>query len=347
MKKFLLTLIVVLALLIVCGIMVVDFVLEKASNKALEYLAAEGTSRGIKVEFARFEDVGLSGLRAVRWKDFVAVINAPKYIALSPGEDVILSIGEINLDLPRLLKGVAAITANDIGVRVKRNPTSAESSGVQIEGIGQGKLIVELLLDLTDKGKLAASFEAAPKMALQFLQEGKTQIPFGFRAKSTFKINGSFVGADITTQKQGGYYFLVMSPDDLRKIAAMLKEDLTEEEIRLVSLHPLLAPAIFKITNYARTCSEVAYAKDAKVPEDAYRHVLWSFLLTKEFGPEFAERVTNAHEIGAVTFNTDADHQMDYNNNKVGRDYAKAGYAEGLILQKVRTDSQVIRVSQP
>ena len=108
MKKFLLTLIALLALLMVCGIMVVDFVLEKASNKALENLAAEGASRGIKVEFARFEAVSLSGFRAVRWKDFVAVINAPKYIALSPGEDVILSIEEINLDLPRLLKGVAA-----------------------------------------------------------------------------------------------------------------------------------------------------------------------------------------------------------------------------------------------
>jgi hypothetical protein len=347
MKKFLLTLILVLALLIVCGIMVVDFVLEKASNKALEYLAAEGTSRGIKVEFARFEDVGLSGLRAVQWKGFVAIINAPKYIALSPGEDVILSIGEINLDLPRLLKSVAAITADDIGVRVKRNPTPAENSGVQIEGLDQGQLMVELPLDFTDKGNVAASLVEVPKRALEFLQEGKTQIPFDFRAKSTFKIGGSVVGADITTQKQGGYYFLVMSPDDLRKIAARLKEDLTEEEIRLVSLHPLLAPAIFKITNYARTCSEVAYAKDAKVPEDAYRHVLWSFLLTKEFGPKFAERITNAHEIGAVNRNTEADHQMDYNNNKVGRDYVKAGYAEGQILQMVRTDPQVIGISQP
>jgi hypothetical protein len=347
MKKFLLTLITVLALLIVCGIMVVDFVLEKASKKALEYLAAEGASRGIKVEFARFEDVGLSGFRAVRWNNFVAVVNAPKYIALSPGEDVILSIGEINLDLPRLLKGVAAITADDIGVRVKRNPTPSESSGAQMEGLDQGQLRVELPLDLTDKGNAAASLGEVPEKVLQFLQEGKTQIPFGFRAKSTFKIGGSVVGADITTKKQSGYYFLVMSPDDLRKITAMTKADLTEEEIRLVSLRPLLAPALFKITNYARTQSEVAYAKDATVPEDAYRHVLWSFLLTKEFGPEFAERVTNAHEIGAVNRNTEADHQMDYNNNKVGRDYAKAGYAEGVILHKARTDPQVIRVSQP
>jgi hypothetical protein len=347
MKKILLSLILVLVVFIVCGFLVLDFALEKASNKALEYLAAEGASRGIKVEFARFDEVGLSGFSAIQWKDFVAVINAPQYISFAPGEDVVLSIREINLDLMRLLKGVAAITADDIGLRVKNNPASSESSGMQTEGIEQGKLIVELPLDMTNKEKLAASLMEAPNSVLQFLQEGKTKIPFGFRGKSTFKIGGSVAGADITTIKQGGYYRLVMSPDDLRKIAASLNSDLTEEEIRLVSLQPLLAPALFKITNHARTQAEVAYKKDATVPEDAYRHVLWSFLLTKEFGPEFAERVTNAHEIGSVNFNTEADHQMDYNNNKVGRDYAKAGHAEGQILQMVRTDSQVIRVAKP
>ena len=69
--------------------------------------------------------------------------------------------------------------------------------------------------------------------------------------------------------------------------------------------------------------------------------------LRVKHNPASAESLTNAHEIGAVNRNTEADHQMDYNNNKVGRDYAKAGYAEGQILQMVRTDPQVIRVSQP
>ena len=347
MKKSLFTIVLVLALLIICGIMVVNFVLERASNKALEYMAAEGASHGINVEFARFEDVGLSGLRAVQWKDFVAVINAPKYISFAPGEKVVLSIREITVDLMSLLKGVAAITAHDIGVRIQRSLTPAENLDSQMEGIDQGQLIVELPLDFTDKENLTASLVDVPKRALQFLQEGRTEIPFGFQAKSIFKIGGSVVGADITTQKQGGYYYLVMSPDDVRKIAIILKEDLTEEEIRLVSFHPLLAPAIFKITNHARIKAEAAYTKDATVPEDAYRHVLWSFLLTKEFGPEFAEQVTNAHEIGAVKFNTEADHRMDYTNNQVGRDYVKAGYAEGQILQMVRTDPQVMRVAQP
>ena len=67
-----------------------------------------------------------------------------------------------------------------------------------------------------------------------------------------------------------------------------------------------------------------------------------SFLLTQRFGAEFAEQVTDAHEIGA-TDNTEADHRMDYNNNAVGRRYAEVGVREREILEKVQIDPAVIR----
>ena len=344
MKKYLFTVIIVLTFLIVGGVMVADVVLEKVSDKALAYLVAEGTSRGITVDFARFGDVGLNGVSGVRWKNFVAVINAPRYIALAPGEDIVLSIEEINLCLPRLLKGIAIITAHDIALRVERGRSSKETLGEPQEGLHGGEFRIEFPLEKDGKGISATALAEISKRVLQFLQQGTTQIPFDFRAKSSFKIGESAVEADIVTKQEGGFYFLVMSTDDLRRITALLKEDLTEGEVQLISTHPFLAPALLKIRNYARTRSEGAYAKDATVPEDAYRHVLWSFLLTKEFGPEFAKQVTDAHEIGAVKPNTEADHQMDYNNNKIGRDYAKVGYTENLILELVRTDFQVIRV---
>jgi len=347
MKKFLLAVIVVLAFLIVGGIMVGDFVLEKVSNKALEYLTAESKARGINVDFARFGDVGLNGFSAVRWRKFVAVIGAPKYITLAPGEDIVLSIGKINLGLTRFLKGVAAISAHDIALRVEGGLSSKETPGEPQEGLDGGELRVEFPLKGDRKGISSSALAEIPKRVLQFLQQGTTQIPFDFRAESSFKIGRSAVKADITTKRENSYYFLVMSPDDVRRIGKMLNEELTETEIRLVSTHPLLAPALFKTRNYARTRSEAAHAKDATVPEKAYRHVLWSFLLTKEFGPEFAKQVTDAHEIGAVTPNTEAEHRMDYDNNKVGRCYAKAGYAEDMLLELVRTDAQVIRAPQP
>ena len=85
-----------------------------------------------------------------------------------------------------------------------------------------------------------------------------------------------------------------------------------------------------------------ARERDGSVPEDAYRHVLWSYLLTQEFDAEFAEKVTDAHEIGSTT-NTEAEHRMDYNNNAVGRRYAAEGVAEPEVLSRVRRDPAVIR----
>jgi hypothetical protein len=61
-------------------------------------------------------------------------------MALAPGEDIVVSIGEINLGLRRLLKGVASITGHDIALRVERGLASKETSGKPHEGLGGGKL---------------------------------------------------------------------------------------------------------------------------------------------------------------------------------------------------------------
>jgi hypothetical protein len=330
MKKLLLGLVVFLALLAVGGLLALDFALEQGTGKALEHLAAESTAQGIKVEFARFAEVGLKGLDTVQWRDIVASIHAPRYISFSPGEEVILSIGEMTLELSGILRGVATVRASDIGIRVRRDASSTEKFDAQVEGIEQGQLVVASLMD-------------APQLALQFLQEGRTTVPFGFKARSVFRVGGASLSAEIKTVKQGENYLLVMAPADLRRIAGLLKEELTDEEIRLLALHPLLAPALLKITSRARTQSLAAHDGDQTVPEDAYRHVLWSFLLTRAFGPAFAEKVTNAHEVGARQYNTEADHRMDYNNNAVGRQYARAGHGEDQILPLVMSDPKVIR----
>lgn len=344
MKKFLFVALVFLALLGIGIFFAADYALEKASSTALEFLSAEGKAKGIDVDYAKFGDVGFSGLDALTWSNFVAVLSAPRYIALEPGEDMILTIGTIRLGLPKLAEGVAEVTAQDISVRVEGGAPAAGTRTEEVqEGLRGGRFKATLPFGSDGKGPTAASLVDVPKSILTFLQEGKTTIPFDFRAKSVFKVGQSTVEADISTTQDGAYYFLTMSPDDLKRITTLLKEDLTESEIRLVSTHPLLAPALLKIRNYARTQSESAYAKDPHVPEDAYRHVLWSFLLTKQFGEELAEQATDAHEIGAVKRNTEAEHKMDFQNNKVGRAYARAGHTEDRIFELVMTDPEVVR----
>jgi hypothetical protein len=75
---------------------------------------------------------------------------------------------------------------------------------------------------------------------------------------------------------------------------------------------------------------------------------LWSFLLTREYGPDFAREVTDAHELTddpeeKKDPDAEAHHNRDLNNNEVGRRYADLGYSEAAILSHVMTDPTVLR----
>jgi len=121
-----------------------------------------------------------------------------------------------------------------------------------------------------------------------------------------------------------------------------LGKELTEAEIELLSDYPERGARLKEIADYATAAAKNAHEADQTVPEDAYRHVLWSYLLTKEYDTEFAKKVTDAHEIGD-TKNTEEDHIMDYNNNEVGRRYAEEEYEESEVLEKVMSDEGVMR----
>ena len=91
----------------------------------------------------------------------------------------------------------------------------------------------------------------------------------------------------------------------------------------------------------AKDTSKDAHKRDRSVPEDAYRHVLWSYLLTQKFGPEFAETVTDAHE--TLPTNTAAERRMDFHNNRIGREFAQQGVKRERILWLVKNHRDVIR----
>ena len=121
-----------------------------------------------------------------------------------------------------------------------------------------------------------------------------------------------------------------------------MESELTEAEIELLSRYPEEMVRLAQIADYARTRAGEAHREDPDVPEDAYRHVLWSCLLTKEYGEKFAEEVTDAHETGD-TGDTQAEHEMDYANNAAGRRYALMGYDENDILERVIQDHKAIK----
>ena len=78
------------------------------------------------------------------------------------------------------------------------------------------------------------------------------------------------------------------------------------------------------------------------VPEGSYRHILWNYLLTRQFGAEFAKKVTDAHEIGDREGESDAIHRVDFHNNAIGIRYALEGIPEAEVLPRVLSDRNVV-----
>ncbi len=114
------------------------------------------------------------------------------------------------------------------------------------------------------------------------------------------------------------------------RAAGHLDRHLTEAAIKVIAENPDKAIRIAEITEYAQRRAKEESSKNPDVCQDSYRHILWSYLLTKEFGAVFAEEVTTAHEIGSS--NSAAETRKDLYNNAIGRKLADRNMSEDDIL---------------
>lgn len=175
--------------------------------------------------------------------------------------------------------------------------------------------------------------------------EGRTALPLKLQAMAGFKVGQhqhEFAVRTAPTVGDGAH--LVLDRADVERISQEYTHPLTATEIDLVMRYPHRAPVLLRLTEQATRAALAQRQRDRKFPYDAYRHVYWSWLLTRAFDPAFAEDVTNAHEVGA-TYEVDAaSRRMDLHNNALGRAYAVAGVPEGDLVRRVLTDPNVQRV---
>jgi hypothetical protein len=182
--------------------------------------------------------------------------------------------------------------------------------------------------------------------ARRLLSSGVMDLPARLRGRARFLVRQQWFEATVYSQTDGRQTRVLLDRADVKRVSAGYARRLTESEIDLVSSFPTSAPRLLQISDKATREAALRRQADKLFPEDAFRHVLWSYLLTREFGAEFAQVVTDAHEIGATYEKGDASRRMDLANNAVGRDYALAGFEESSLAQRVLEDVQVVRKPQ-
>jgi len=330
-----------------------NVILANVSEKALDRLVPH--IRFPELEYTRpiFRNVGFTSYNRISWYSITFNLGMT---ADRPGEkfdNITINIRELSLSLDSLkerrvgirARGISAdkLQSDSLSLVLKKNPENRTEAGHFEMQLNFRSLIPhkipEQLRDFLDELK-------------EFLRTGVTNLPVKFSAKEAFLIKGKPFVAKVRVQKEGDQYRLMMDETDLHRMGSFGGKILpTSGDIRLLARNPVRAPQLLKIRDKAESAAALAHDRNPAVPEDAYRHILWSYLLTRAFGEDFAREVTDAHEseadseeISRMRYKSfDVDRFQDFHNNALGRSYAVQGRSESEILDLVMTDPEVIR----
>lgn len=344
--RFIRNLLLLITLILVVGYFGANFALDKASQEMLALAKQRAKAAGIELDVFEYDSVRISSLQSVSWYNASTRFRWADKRYLENEIEFNVAAAELKVRLVDFSSKIIQLSAIDFNAA----PTSqavqeliATDSRIA-KGFRSGSVkgrIFEVTTNVNPKHPLR-SVESLTRDLLDVAKKGSTAANLNFQGKVRGRIRGSDVEANILSKKRDNKTYFVLDRKDVALISEKFDDKLTSAEIAIIANNPAKAPLLFTIKDYAETKSSDAHDKDNSVPEDPYRHVLWSYLLTKEFGPEFAKKITDAHEEGP-TGNSAQERKQDYNNNAVGRSYAARGIQENEILERVRTDPKVMR----
>jgi hypothetical protein len=340
-------LVVIVALLILIFLKLSDNLIFDYSRKAAQILETKrGLLPGAEIQTLNFAGAELESLNTIVWRDISSLFIVKRANNFLSGQNFTIVVNKLELILTNLFEKKFMLIANGLSISPSGQTTPIDGkTGKHQEGLEKGKLKIIFDFDFLSPGTVRTQICELLKKIGTIVLDGITIIPLDFSCISSFIINNELVRAMITTRRDSeGYYILVVNKEFFNTIAWLMADDLTDAETTVLSMNPFRTPKLLRIMNDAKKESE-KYKENKGIPEDAYRHVLWSYLLSMEFGYAFSKYVTDAHEEGDNT-NTEAEHQMDYNNNAVGRQYALNQYKRNEILERLLRDPKVIRSAQ-
>lgn len=304
-----------------------QYALQKVLDEALVQVRAAAEQRDIDLQSIGYDHARFVSMRGVRIDGAVLRVAQQNRAATE------IAVARLTVRAEDLSASSIRVHADDLSVVLPGDPAR----------VVRGALDVALA---PPEGKTGAPALAAHVLgeARALAREGACALPLSFAGEVTFALDDVSHTLPLETESTAAGSALVIPPGALVALSTQLDPaaPLRPVSARVLSRHPLAVPSLFRIQRRASETARSAIVEDPTVPEDAYRHVLWSYLMTRVHGAELAEAVGDAHEEGD-TGNSAAEKAMDLNNNAAGRRYALATIPEDQLLDKVRTDPAVIR----
>lgn len=343
-------------LILVAGLYLASgIILARVSDKLLDYVTESVKIPNLEYTRPSFGSVSLSAWNTVKWTDVSLVARLVRNEAVKDTEDISLNIAELMISMENFTRRTFLLSVGGLRVKTKKKAKEKESGGNHpgaTYGLEGGSF--ETIINFTGLGRadMLAQLSSLKEEIQRFTTLGVTKMPLSFSATTKFELQGKPCIARLSVEQKGEEYRLVMDKGDLEKIVATLPgKKPNPVDVVVIARNPMKAPLLIKIRDKAGATALLAVQQNPKFPEDAYRHTLWSYLLTKAYGEQFAKEVTDAHEVyadeeeikkqGLINW-TSASYQ-DLVNNALGRKYAALEYPEADILERVLFDPAIIR----
>ena len=278
-----------------------------------------------------YEDIGIKlpfGIDATKFQVDI--------VTTGTDQEVQILVGTINCQLKGVPSGSMTVLARNINMISGNKDKPLLSNQYRIRNIELSFVEYQTYVSIFNPDQ---SMRRVYNHLAEMLDRGDTSGRVNLQGIVYFDFEGTIVPQRFTTRQQGDFTRIVLNRKDLNLVAPKFASRLSEGDLDLVAQHPLKAPRLLEIRQETEEKSRELRWAQKNFPEDVYRHVLWSYLLTKEYGAEFAQIVTNAHELGS--YNSEEEMAKDRQNNRVGISYAMSRVPEAKILEKVRSDPRI------
>lgn len=332
MKKIVVIASIVLAVLIV-GYFVGNYVLEQAADKFIAELKPKLAARGVVIESFSYGNISINSPKSIRIKNIDLNFKLKKEEFGNKSYTAKFNASYVVIKLESISDASGTFSINNFSIFVEPDDKRVEKPFGKIENARfRCDIPIHLRNPEADARKILSEIENLfdHNIAQRLSLNGDVQLG----------IDGKEVAIGLTTNQRGASVSLKFNKDDIFTASKEFELELTEKEAEVIANYPSKVPVMLRITREAKQKSEQQKRIDQTFPEDAFRHIYWSYHLTRALGPELAKEITDAHE--TAPGNTQKERLMDYHNNKVARGLANVNYSDDDLIKMVLNANNII-----
>lgn len=312
-----------------------NYLLKEAALKVISELRPKLEQKGIVIQHFDYDAIRIISYNTITVNDIDLDFYLNKSMYGKDAYEAFFTAGALKIRFANLSEPSFYFTLEDVSLLIEPGESTSKRTFGKMEEVFLSSRLPIYLKSPEE------SVRNLIKELKHLFAKNRTPLDLEIQAITVLNIDDRELKVRLFTEREHDTTYLKFDHNDILQAAKKFDLDLTEAEAEIIANYPSKVPAMIKITRDAKRLSQNEKSKNSNFPEDAYRHVYWSYHLTKAFGPELARQITDAHE--TVPGNTKNERLMDYHNNEMGRRFASENLSVDEIKSRVIQAKEIVR----